>query len=287
MKGSPRFYFWSAFLILSLVVSGMCLRLLAVDGISLSESLITRGVSSLVFVFIFAFTKKFSLKPRKIKTQILRALVAGMALTLFTLSYKWLTASAVSVLSNIDVPLLVVLGPLAGVKASWKTRALALGSISFLIWYVTGLEAQVQLSYGLASLAIGTLLLCFGYIFIKKSMSEENEAVTILVPSLALIVYGLAIFGGTSTSWTPFLAVMAFASGASMFVAYYATMRLYEQTDLASAEFPTLIAAIVIQPLEAIFLNNPLRGTYMISSVGFVVIIYFLLVLQSRELSRV
>ena len=116
-------------------------------------------------------------------------------------------------------------------------------------------------------------------------MAEENEAITILTPSLAIIAYGAAchfMAHTPSVPWTPHLAMMGFVSGATMFGAYYATMRLYAITDLASAEFPTLIASLVIQPLEALFLDSPMQMVYLLSSGGFVLVTFLILRLHYR-----
>ncbi len=281
-----KFIIWSAALIALLAASGLSLRYLAERGVSPADSLISRGLTCLVCVVIFAFMRKESLKPKAPATQVKRAAVAGLALTFFTMSYDWLSASAIAVLSNIDVPFLVILGPLVGVQASLRSRALAFAAIGFLVWYVTGLDQHRELFYGLSSLFVGTALLCFGYLFIKRSMSEENESVTILTPSLAILVYGLAQKGGAVFPWSTEILVVAVISGAAMFGAYYATMRLYEQADLATAEFPSLLAALAIQPLEMLLLDLPMRATYLVSTIGFVFAIYLLLRFRARELSH-
>lgn len=282
-RAKPQFFFWACILVLSLVISGICLRFLAINGISSSSSLILRGGSCFLIVSLYALKQRLSLIPRSLRTQLIRALVAGFALMLFTISYNWLTASAISVLSNIDVPLLVVFGPLIGIQASLRVRALALFSISFLVLFVSGLEANTNLIYGLTSLTVATVLLCFGYLFIKKSMNEENQAVTILVPSIAIIVYGVIQKPNDIFSLPPQFLLIGFLSGASMFGAYYATMRLYVQTNIASAEFPTLISSLMIQPIEALFLDAPLHLTYLLASLGFVATVYLLLEWQKRE----
>jgi drug/metabolite transporter (DMT)-like permease len=172
------------------------------------------------------------------------------------------------------------------VRTDFQTRGLATLSILFLVAYVTAMNFDRDTLLGLGALSLGTLLLCFGYFFIKKSMADENEAVTILTPSLAIVVFGLAqgaAGAGFSFPFTPQALSEAAISGASMFVAYYATMRLYEMTDIANAEFPTLLSAIAIQPLENLILNEPIRTPYFLSSVGFVVTIYFILRHQARR----
>jgi len=283
-----RFFIWSSTLIVSLVVVGLCIRLLALQGVPVSESLILRGFSCFIFVIIYAIKYHLSLIPKSLKSQLLRATLAGLALTFLSLSYNWLTASTVSVLSNIDVPLLLVLGPLIGIQASRLARVLSLISILFLLWYLANLERQVNLLYGLGALTLGSLLLCFGYLFIKKSMMEENKAVAIMTPSLAIVFYGLfEMMGGSgsiSSAWNQSNLIFCILSGAGMFIAYIATMKLYEITDLATAEFPTLISSIVIQPAELIFLNEPIHRIYLISSIGFVLMTYFIMTLEKSKI---
>ena len=284
---NSRFCLWASFLIISLVGLGLCIRALALNGMPVAESLVLRGLSCLAFVIFFAYRRQLSLIPKVLKTQILRAVLAGLALTLLTLSYNWLSASSVSVLSNVDVPLLVVLGPVIGVQATKRARLLSLASIAFLVWYVANLESQVNLAYGLGTLLSGTLLLCFGYLFIKKSMTEENQAVAILTPAVAIVLYGLIESAGhVAAALTPANLALSALSGACMFLAYIATMKLYDLTDIAIAEFPTLISSIVIQPVETLFLNEPMQAAYLLPSLGFVMMTFFIMNLQKPVLSH-
>jgi hypothetical protein len=141
------------------------MRFLALRGVPYGENLAARGAACVVFVAMFAARRRLSLVPRAIGKQTVRALIAGLGLTFYAMTYDWLTASAVALLSNIDVPMLVVLGPLVGVQASSRMRVMALVPMVFLIWYVSALEAQPSLFLGLASLSVATLLLCVGYWF--------------------------------------------------------------------------------------------------------------------------
>lgn len=279
------FYIWASILILSLVEVGICIRILALSEVPVAQSLVVRGVSCLVLVIGYACIYRMSLAPKSIRTQVIRATLAGLALTFLALSYNWLSASSVSVLSNIDVPLLIVLGPVIGSTYSKKVRGLAFASILLLVFYVANLEVHRQLFYGLSTLLVGSLLLCFGYLFIKKSMTDENKAVAIMTPSLAIVLYGIGesvMQPEISSTWNFMMLMVCILSGVGMFVAYVATMKLYEMTDLATAEFPTLMAAVVIQPLEALILGAPLKLVYLLSAIGFVVLTYLILNLQKK-----
>lgn len=277
---NSRFLAWATLLVASLVGIGIAIRMLALHGVPVAESLALRGASCLLVVALYAYHRRLSLIPKSVKTQAVRALIAGLALTFLAWSYDWLSASSVTVLSNVDVPMLVVLGPMIGVPASSRARILSLISISFLVWYVSNLAGQVNLFYGLGTLLAGTFLLCFGYLFIKKSMADENRAVAILTPALAILIYGVIEGAGVSPAWTAADFIVCTLSGVAMFAAYIATMKLYELTDIAAAEFPTLISSLVIQPVEALFLHEPMQGVYLASSIGFVAMTYLIMNLQ-------
>jgi hypothetical protein len=285
------FYFWSLILVASLVVLGLCIRVLALEGAPVSESLIIRGLGCFLLVLVFARAKNLKLKPVSIRTQSLRALIAGLALTFLTLSYQWLSASTVAVLSNIDVPILIVLGPLIGVPATFRARFLSLVSMLILLLYVVSIEvARETLHYGLGCLFAGTLLLCLGYVYIKKSMNEENKAVAILTPALAILIYGLAekyVFPSPPFAWSFHMVTVDLLSGAGMFMAYFATMKLYALTDLAKAEFPALLAALVIHPIESFVSKEPLSWTYLLLTLCFILMTYIIMNLQTPPTSVV
>ena len=279
-----NYIFWGTLLVLSLLASGLCMRAAAIENIPYSQSLVGRGFASLFLTLIFAQTKKLSIWPKRPRTQLLRAGLAGLALSLFLMSYTWLSASTVSVLSNIDVPMLMILGPLIGVSATMRTRFFSLVSVIVLGFYILRMESQKNMLLGLIVLFLGVFLLCFGYLFIKKSMKEENEAVTIIVPSLAIVVYGVGQGFFSTQGWegAPIFYFQAFLSGLSMFGAYYCTMRLYTDWNLAIAEFPTLLSSLLIQPLEAFILGSKVEWSIFCISLIFVAIILWILVLQSR-----
>lgn len=256
------------------------MRLLATSGITAGESLMTRGLSCLALVLVFSRMTGLTIRVKSPRAQFLRALIAGLALSCYTLCYASLSASAVSTLSNIDVPMLLVLGPIVGVAASKRVQVAAFASILFLVLFVIGMEHSRAVWIGLAELLIGTVLLCFGYWFIKRSMNEENEAVTIMVPALAITAYGAVecvLSAHAPSPWTLPLGLAAILSGLCMFLAYVSTMKLYRLTDIATAEFPTLIASLLIQPIEAVLLGEPTHIIYAVSTLGFVVATYLIL----------
>ncbi len=277
----PEFCRWSVALTVSISLLGLTIRSLAVADVALSESMCLRGFGSLVLTGIWAKAQGHSLIPRSIKNQFVRAVVAGLALTFVTASYRWLSASAVSVLSNADIPMLVILGSWIGQTSSIRAKTLSCVSIVLLAIYGLGIQSQTNWLLGLSSLFVGLILLCFGYSFIKKSMQQENRAITTMTPALALIVFG-AVQKITepiiiSPNWNSNLIVLGIVSGLAMFCAYYATMKLYDVADIAIAEFPTLVASLVIQPAEAVLFHQPLEAKPFVLTFVFIIVTYFIL----------
>lgn len=271
---------WAAAMMVSLMGTGLAMKLLALDGISTGQSLFGRGCACLVLVVLFAVRQKLTLKVKSPSTQMIRAVVAGLALTFYTISYAHISASAVSVLSNIDVPLLIALGPIVGVRNSRLVRGAALLSILFLMMFVWGMDHSAITIYGLSYLLVGTLMLCFGYQFIKLSMAEENQAVAVMVPALAIMAFGLVQMLYYGESWQLLTAkhlTLTVISGSCMFFAYYATMQLYRIADIATAEFPTLLSSLLIQPIEFFLTGEATKSIYVVSTIGFIVTTYIIL----------
>jgi len=246
-----------------------------------------------MLVLLFAKMSGFSLCPRLPRAQLVRALVAGLALTLITKSYESLSASSVSVLGNVDVPLILVLGSLVGQPVKRRDQLIAGGALAILFAYVLTLEGGAKIFEGVFYLFLGSVLLCFGYHFIQKSMKEENPAITILTPSLALAVFGfvqifsrgeaLSQLGSQSVLSFYNLALLAF-SGLLMFVTYLVTMKLYELVSIAEAEIPSLLTVILVQPLEFYFFNEIPQAMTIVITLGFLALLYFLVLGTSRTI---
>lgn len=280
-----KFIFWAAAMVASLVASGLAMKALSESGVSDGGILWSRGLVCLLCVFGFAKKKRLSLRPKSLKNQSLRALIAGLALTFFTMSYRYLSASAVAVLSNIDIPILLLIGPAVAGKAKRSVRMLSIVAILVLMATITRMEWTTGVFYGIAILTVASALLCFGYVFIRKSMLDENAAITILTPALAIIVYGSVLDMNSvhiAAGLDPKILAWMSLSGVSMFLAYWTTMKLYDQVDIALAEFPTLLAAILIQPLEWLVLGNHFDPIYFAISTAFVLVMALIFQIQYR-----
>lgn len=279
-------FFWSLLLITSLGCLGLSIRYLALHEMPLAQSLTIRGLACLFITVLVALANKETFVPKNKKTQIVRGLIAGGALGLFSLSYNTLPATIVSVLSQIDVPLIIILSSITSQSITWKSKWLSVFSIILLITLVLTLEKDSYSVMGIIYLLAGTVLLSIGYLLIKKSLAEESLSSTILTPGLSLVIYGLLIQQFTDQHWmveNSKVIFISIISGFLMYLSYIATAKLYALTSIAEAEFPTLISSLLLFPLEFYLLKQDFNKNEVLYSLGFLFLIYYTVKSQESE----
>ncbi|NUM57222.1 MAG: hypothetical protein HUU56_01245 [Bdellovibrionaceae bacterium] len=297
---------YSFSLICSLLASGIIARVLALREVSYEESLFFKGLSCLGLILFFAFKNNISLIPKNYKLQFVRFLLAGTSLGLFTLSYNYLSATGVATLSNIDIPVILLLGFFWGTRASKKTVLASVTTIALVIILAFLSEATSQENQIKGSILVifSSLLICLGYFLINESMKLENELMVILTPTLGIIVYALVIRFSDSTIPATSVVLAMFsaintpnaevfqnillfsASGASMFGAYIFTMKLYQLLDISLAEFPTLLSTLLIQPVEYFLIGEKFNLSYFLITLIIIVFVLILLKINTQEQER-
>lgn len=240
---------------LTLLVNGLLTKFLIMNGLKGHELLILSGLGSLVCVVLQSMKYSHSLNPQNKRKQFFRALLAGGALYLITASYEHLSATSVSLVSRTDLALLILLGPLAQVPSKLLHRVGAAVAILFILGFI-GLRDEFR---GVLMAFSGTVAITAGYLFIKASMKEENTSVSILTPSLAILAFGSVIAATASGPFLnarPWVILGGVVLGALMFLIYRLTMKMYALMDIASAEYPTLVASGLMLPLEIYFFRT-------------------------------
>lgn len=297
---------YSFSLICSLLASGIIARVLALREVSYEESLFFKGLSCLGLILFFALKNNISLIPKNYKLQFVRFLLAGTSLGLFTLSYNYLSATGVATLSNIDIPVILLLGFFWGTRASKKTVLASITTIALVIILAFLSEATSQENQIKGSILVifSSLLICLGYFLINESMKLENELMVILTPTLGIIVYALVIRFSDSTIPATSVVLAMFsaintpnaevfqnillfsASGASMFGAYIFTMKLYQLLDISLAEFPTLLSTLLIQPVEYFLIGEKFNLSYFLITLIIILFVLILLKTNTQEQER-
>lgn len=261
---------------LSLLLNGLLTKYSMLNGLAVHEILTLSGLGCLACTLLYSWFSKQSLVPKRILKQSARAAVAGLALYLLTKSYAHLNATSVSLIGRADLGILIVLGPMIKVPSLPVHRVLAVLIMLFTLLFL-GIDSQTGDGWiGLALAFSGTIIITIGYLLIKESMKDENEAVGILTPALAVMAYGL---GGSFLSDSALVTSLSFelllcgiGLGCLMFFLYRLTFKMYRQFDIATAEYPTLIATGLMLPMEMYFFEVHFSLSYILAIVIFIVL---------------
>lgn len=269
--------------VLCTALHALALKQLARMGVSAADTLVWRGLVCVALAAAFAAYHRASLWPNRPGLQAARAASAGLSLWLLTAAYQYANATTVSAISRLDTAILIMLGPLAAVAASNLQRGLA--ALSFLVLAFLALaqgSGESVLGYGLAF--AGTLGVTAGYLFLRSSAKSENPYVIAGVAGAAIVVYGLAAqaFGPPSVAFEPLAWGLLAASGMMMYALYQLTIALYKVMDVALAEYPTLFAALLVLPAEALVFGVQFSAVYVAAMVANVALLGGILALAPR-----
>jgi hypothetical protein len=238
----------------------LLLKYLAVLALPAPTTLCYRGLGCALVATAVGLRTRTSLLPKFPREQAVRFLIAGASLYLLTQSFFYARASTVGWISRLDTALLIWLGPLAGSETSTVRRLLAGTLVAGAIVAGMTLRADGESLWGYCLALLATGGLTTGYILMKRTGTKETTPVVALVAALALLFFG-ATLGGLAQRPDPRV-LGALLSGICMYTIYDLTLRLYRRMDIAMAEYPTLLSAAIVIPLENLLLNTPLDVTY-------------------------
>ncbi len=262
--------------------SSLVLKYLALLGMPAAQVLVFRGMGCLITALAWALYYRQGLWPREPRSQLIRIIVSGLSLFLITASYHYANATTVSIVQRMDIALLILLSPLVGEPRGRRQMAFAAVILVAFFTFALGFQGPGEGMLGYLFAFLGTLGVTFGFLLIKASSRKETEGVIAAVAGLAILLYGLGGSAATGT-WivTPQTAVIGLCAGALMFLIYMLTIRLYRLMDVASAEYPTLFAVLLVAPAEHWLLG----ARFDLSYVAFLGVSVFLLggILRARR----
>lgn len=267
----------------------LVMKYLNVQGCSLEDILIYRGLGCVLTAVVLGTMYRQSLIPNRPGTQIARFFFSGLALCLITAAFKYANATTVSVISRLDTAILVVVGPWIGVATSRRQQVLAFASLAALTGLsIAGTGGGTEQSLGYVLAFLGTLGITAGYLFLRASARSENIYVVSLIAGLAILFYGSAgkLLGHAPTSAPAALSVgVALLAGVMMFYLYQLTVWLYGMMDITLAEYPTLFAALLVLPAEHYLFGVHFDRVYVISVVANVALLGAVLAMKPGEKS--
>ncbi|WP_205748167.1 DMT family transporter [Dyadobacter luticola] len=244
----------SLLLVLSLTFYNYCVELLTDAGIKTEQILFYRGSSALILgIFIPIFTGR-SLWPESVKPQIIRLCLNGIASYLVIISFSYLSASTVVLVSRTDVPILIFFSIISGAKKSDLQFWLSFWAVAIIIFLVFDAKFIDEEPIGFLYAFGGVAFTSVGYMLVKNSSKRENIYVISNVFSLSNLLLGALIitltngsFAISSKTYWIFL-----LSAVSQICVYSLGIALYKWYNIERARIPFIIAGLFVMILEMI-----------------------------------
>lgn len=276
--------------ILLTTANALVIKYLAHYGAPGSLILLMRGSFCLLFVLSFAVAKRQSLIPKKIKVQFFRFLSAGLGLLCVISSYKYLHASTVSLIQGFQLLIIVVVGGILShrvfnLKIAYSLLVLLLG-LTFLILFKNASESNVGIWLNL----LGVCFIVCGYFLIKSIVELEHYLVIAMTSALGSVVMGGTFylcnqdFSFTYNLPTIFLFLLL---GSFMFAIYRLTAYIYSTHTVERSEYFTLIATILIMPLEYYFIGSSMDIAYVAGLIGFSILVSFAVFIPTKSIRTI
>jgi drug/metabolite transporter (DMT)-like permease len=240
-------------LVLMVALHNNALEYLAEDGYSALVILFCRGVAQLAISSIVGRSIGYSLWPSNWRTQSVRMLNNGVAIYLGIVSYQYLSATTVSLLQRLDIPLLILLGQATGRQAPDRRSWLCWIAVGLVFLFALDAETLDENALGFLTGVSSILLLSLNFLLIKRSVGEENLFVFINVSSLSCILIGAAATFFTDQKGVHFHTIdyeLMAGTGALQFLINLCLLALYQQLPAERAQFPAVLGAVATMLLE-------------------------------------
>jgi hypothetical protein len=257
-------------------LNSLTLKFVALHGYPVYHTLFFRGLACLTLGALLAWKNSASIIPKEPRVQITRFFFAGFSLLLIISAYQYANGTTVSIISRMDTPFLIILGPWIAVSVSRLQQGLACLSTLLIFGLAVFLRGSNELAVGYVLAIVGTVGLTLGYLLLRSSARSENIYVIAVTGGCAIIFYGAI---GSLVFEFPFhfsewkLALVSCFAGGIMFGTYDLTVRLYRIMDITLAEYPTLIAAVLVLPAEAMLFNVHFDIGYVVCMLSNVIMI--------------
>lgn len=223
-----------------------------------AEILFIRAIFNLLVAFGIAFFTKQSIIPQKVKLQIGTFICMGLGLLLNFSAFQFISASSVSTLQRLDIPLLCLFA-MFSFKFSIKQFLLCVlvfsvvGSIIFLN------QTTKENPIGYLLILSSVLVLSINTILQKKIAVSENLVAIMFVVSLSSVFWGGIRCIQTNATFEQIhlgslLAIFALAV-INVFI-FYIINDLYKKHQPEFVRYPYLLAAFGTMIVEMIINAN-------------------------------
>jgi hypothetical protein len=256
---------WIAAYVLVTLLNQIALKWASAQGVSTAQALIVRGAVCSLLAIAVATGLGEAILPKHIKHQFIRFINAGFVLAALMASYHFISATSVSLISRMDIPIMVVAATSLGCNSNTFQRVLAYCTLG-----LTGLfifvSSHNESTFGYFLAISGVVANVIGYVFLQTSVNSESPAVVALVPGIASVVFGLSIGIATKVSivWSAKENGVLVCTGVAMYLMYKISIGLYKSLSLIGAQYPTILIPALSMPLEAWIMNRSFDAIYVL-----------------------
>jgi hypothetical protein len=237
------------------------------------------SIGFLVFVWLFAFVEKKTIKPQNYKPQFIRFAMIGLGAWFMTESYTYLPASSVSLIQRSEIPLIIIVAFLTGKRQADSQVKFAVWVIIAIVGFVIHSEWKSNDAYGVGLAQMGVFCTIITFQLMQKSVNSEGEYTSFTVSGLSCIFYGL-LFSGIKGQWQ-FLKIeelyIVLLVSLSSFIMFKCMALFYRIKTLEYARFPALIGSVLTLFAEQLHENDIFSLDYILIVVTISVMVYWLL----------
>jgi|GEM_PF-2435819 len=247
----PKYLIGAAIVVL-ISFYGYSVEMLTDRGYTPPQIMAGRGSIALVLGLVLALVKGQQLLPNRWRPQIARFFITGMASYLTILSYRYLSAASVSLINQLDVPLIIFASVALGQKKTAPQFWLSFWTVLVVLYLVIDARFIDEESLGFIYALISVGLVCTGYFLVKRAINHENTFVICNVFSLSNVVFGGVLM--LVTNEVPVFYIKdawIFITGAlSQVSLYMLAVVLYRWFPVEKTRLPYVLATVFVLVLE-------------------------------------
>lgn len=250
-------------------------KYLFMNELTIFEILFFMGAGCLSVASLEVMIKKEPILPKNARYQFFRLFVTGGAWFFATLSFKYLNAGTISIISKVNTPLMIIVASFIGVFYSKKQ--IRLSYLTVVLFFVFAIWNRNPNDHflGYIFFSIALVFVIIEYIMLKDSTQKENMYIVAATPSISCFLIGLlgvCFQESAFQALTSFTGFLVFLNGIVMYLFYRLSIYRYRILPLGLSELPALLASYVI-----IFGERTLFGVQ--HSVGYILFLVLVTVL--------
>jgi hypothetical protein len=255
-----------------LAVKDLLFRVLALEGMSSGQILFIVGLACGITSISVAVLTRGQIELKNKKLQLVRFFVAGLSGYFIAEAFHVLNASSVAMVSKIYIPLLLLVSPLIGVSYTARQKVLAAASIGAIVIFILCTHQPEMPIAGYGYAIIAALLVMVEYITLRRTALSEKLFWTAATPAMSCLVYGLLTAGPTNVIQIldmPIATIaIAFLAGVILYLVYAVSIHRYRILPLGISEYPSLVTALVLLPLELLIYGGHPESSYILCLVS-------------------